>query len=269
MFYRILLALWGVWRFLCAAVLIAGLALSGAQAQTLRIAAASDLREAAPELIAAFAPGEAGAGIELVLGSSGKLANQIRQGAPFDVLMSADIAYPRALAQEGLSASPVQPYARGRLVLWSTRPDARTLSWAALTQPEITHIAIANPRHAPYGERAQQALQAVGLWDALQAKLVLGESVSHAAQFVQSGHAQVGLIARSLALSPTLARLGDYTLVPEALHTPLEQALVVTAHAAGNARAQAWARFMQSPAAQAVLARHGFDRPASSGHTQP
>lgn len=251
------------WRGLCA-LLAAWALVAGVQAQTLRIAAASDLREALPELIAAFAPGATSASIETVLGSSGKLTQQIRQGAPFDVLMSADIAYPRALAQDGLAGSAVLPYARGRLVLWSMRTDARTLSLNALTQPEITHIAIANPRHAPYGARAEQALRAAGLWATLQPKLVLGENVAQAAQFVQSGHAQVGLIARAQALSPDLARLGGYTLVAQTLHAPLEQALVVTARAQTNPRAQDFARFMRSPSAQAVLLRHGFDRPEAT-----
>lgn len=232
-----------------------------AAAASITIAAASDLKFAMDEVIAAFKQRHPGDQVEVVYGSSGKFQTQIRLGAPYDLYFSADIAYPRALAEAGLAASPVTPYAHGRLVLWSTRPDSRTLTLAGLADPAIGRIAIANPRHAPYGKRAVEALQAAGVWSRGEARLVQGESVSHAAQFVQSGNAQVGIIALALALSPELARLGGYQLIPDSLHAPLEQGFIITRRAAGNALARRFAAHMQADDTRALMQRYGFVLP--------
>ncbi len=148
--------------------------------------------------------------------------------------LSADIAYPRALAQAGFAASPVQPYAVGRLVLWSATRDARQLRLSHLTDPKITRIAIANPKHAPYGQRAVEALRAAGVWSQVESKLVYGDNIAQTAQFVQTGNAQVGIIALALAVNPTLSRQGGHWLIPDHLHSPLAQGFVVTKRAQGQ-----------------------------------
>ena len=247
-------------RFL---VTLAGLLLlsSVAQAEKLTIAAASDLKFALDEISIPFKQAHPGDTLDIVYGSSGKFSTQIQQGAPFDVFFSADIAFPRALAAQGFAASAVQPYARGRLVLWSARRDARQLTLQSLTDTKITRIAIANPQHAPYGQRAEEALRASGLWEKVSAKLVYGENIAQTAQFVQSGNAQVGIIALSLALSPALSAQGGYFLIPDNLHAPLEQGFILTKRAANNALAHQFADYLRSPAARAVLHRYGFNLP--------
>ncbi len=234
---------------------------SVALADKLTIAAAADLKFALEDLSATFKQTHPAAQIDIVYGSSGKFSTQIQQGAPFDLFFSADIALPRTLAAQGFAASAVQPYARGRLVLWSARLDARQLTLQSLADPAITRIAIANPQHAPYGQRAEEALRASGLWEKVSTKLVYGENIAQTAQFVQSGNAQVGILALSLALSPALSAQGGYFLLPDNLHAPLEQGFILTKRAAHNALAHQFADYLRSPAARAVLHRYGFSLP--------
>ena len=222
------------------------------------IAAAADLKFALDEIVVLFNKAHPSDQVETIYGSSGKFQTQIRQGAPFDLYFSADIAYPRALKAEGLSASEVQPYAVGRIVLWSPSRDAGKMTLADLADPAIQKIAIANPKHAPYGKRAEEALKAAGVWEKVEAKLVYGENVAQAAQFVQTGNAQVGIIALSLALSPELAKQGGYALISDKLHQPLEQGFIITRRAADNLLAQAFASFMADKEARVVMSRYGF-----------
>ncbi len=229
-----------------------------AHAARITVAAAADLKFAMDEIVAAFTKDRPGDTVEVVYGSSGKFHTQIRQGAPYDLYFSADIAYPRELAKAGFAATAVKPYAVGRIVLWSSAPDASKLTLAALAERRFTRIAIANPRHAPYGKRAEEALRASGVWAQVEPRLVYGENVAQAAQFVQTGNAQVGIIALSLALNPELARTGGYALIPASLHAPLEQGFIVTRRAASSPLAHAFAAHMSGPAARAVLARYGF-----------
>lgn len=234
---------------------------SGVHAASLTIAAASDLKFAMDEVVRAFARAQPKHQVNVVYGSSGKFLAQIQQAAPFDMFFSADIAYPQALVQAGLAASDVQPYAVGRLVIWSASMDASKMTLNALLDPHIKRIAIANPQHAPYGKRAQEALQAAGIWTQVQHKLVYGENIAATAQYVQTGNAQVGLIALSLALSPVLAQQGGHALVDARLHEPLEQGFVITQRAAANPAARSFAAFMASPAARSIMNRHGFVLP--------
>jgi len=229
--------------------------------EKITIAAAADLKFALDEVVALFSRLHPADRVETIYGSSGKFQTQIRQGAPFDLYFSADIAYPRALKEEGFAASEVQPYAVGRIVLWSPSRDAGRMMLADLADPAIRKIAIANPKHAPYGKRAEEALKAAGVWEKVEAKLVYGENVAQAAQFVQTGNAQAGIIALSLALSPELAKQGSYALIPDKLHQPLEQGFIVTRRAAGNPLAQVFARFMSGSEARAVMTRYGFVLP--------
>ena len=233
-------------------------------AQKVTIAAAADLKFCLDELVVAFKHEHAQTEFDVVYGSSGKFKTQIEQGAPFDLYFSADSAYPRELRKAGLAATDARVYAVGRIVLWSATLDAGKLTLADLVRSDIAKIAIANPQHAPYGKRAEEALRAAGVWDAVQPKLVLGENIAQTAQFVQSGNAQVGIIALSLALNPQLAKQGGYALVPAALHQPLEQAFVITQHGAGNALAAAFADYVQSSAARAVMVRYGFALPGET-----
>lgn len=231
------------------------------------IAAAADLQFCLDEIVAAFRQAHADASIDVVYGSSGNFKTQIEQGAPLDLYFSADIAFPRALATAGMAASQVQPYAIGRLVLWSMSLDARTLRIADLARADIGKVAIANPKHAPYGKRAEEALRASGVWDEVEGKLVYGENIAQTTQFVQSGNAQIGIIALSLAMSPQMKGKGSFSLVPANLHQPLEQGFIVTRRAGDNALARAFADYMLTPAARQVMVRYGFAlHGESSGH---
>jgi molybdate transport system substrate-binding protein len=235
-------------------------------ADRLTIAAAADLKFAMDEIVATFRKAHPGDEVDVVYGSSGKFHAQIRQGAPYDLFFSADIALARELVKAGLAASEVRPYAVGRIVLWSARLDARSMTLTSLTDPAITRIAIANPRHAPYGQRAEEALRASGLWDQVAPKLVHGENIAQAAQFVQTGNAQVGILALSLVLGPELAGKGGYGLISDRLHQPLEQGFVLTRRAADSALARRFADDMNSPAVRAVMGRYGFSLPGRTGH---
>ena len=225
------------------------------------IAAAADLKFALDEIVVLFSKTHPTDQVETIYGSSGKFHTQIQEGAPFDLYFSADIAYPRVLKAEGFAASEAQPYAVGRIVLWSPSRDASKMTLANLVDPTLQKIAIANPKHAPYGKRAEEALRAAGVWEKVEPKLVYGENIAQTAQFVQTGNAQVGIIALSLALSSELAKQGGYALIPDTLHQPLEQGFVITKHAAANPLAQTFASFMTGKEARAVMARYGFALP--------
>ncbi|MFN2309721.1 MAG: molybdate ABC transporter substrate-binding protein [Gammaproteobacteria bacterium] len=230
-------------------------------AEKITIAAASDLRFALDEIVARYEPVHPGDKIDIIYGSSGKFHTQIQQGAPYDLYFSADIAFPRELAKAGFAATEVDPYAVGRIVLWSNTLDATRLTLESLTDTSITRIAIANPRHAPYGMRAVEALRAKGLFEKLEKKLVMGENIAQTAQFVQTGNAQVGMIALALALNPALAKAGGYWLIPDTLHEPLMQGFIVTRRAADNKLAHDFARHMDGPAARAIMKKYGFVLP--------
>ena len=229
--------------------------------EKLTIAAAADLKFALDEIVVLFKSMHPSAQIETIYGSSGNFSTQIRQGAPYDLYFSADIAYPRALKAEGLAASEVQTYGVGDIVLWSSSRDASKMTLADLTDPSILKIAIANPRHAPYGKRAEEALKAAGVWEKVEAKLVYGENIAQTAQYVQSGNAQVGIIALSLALSPELAKQGSYALIPGKLHQPLEQGFIITRRAADNMLARDFAAFIAGKEARTIMTRYGFVLP--------
>ena len=230
-------------------------------AEVLTIAAAADLKFALDEIVVSYKRIDPAAQIETIYGSSGKFSTQIRQGAPYDLYFSADIAYPRALESEGYAVSKAQPYGLGRIVLWGLSPDTGRMTLADLADPSIHKIAIANPGHAPYGKRAEDALKLAGMWEKVEHNLVYGENIMQTAQFVQSGNAQVGIIALSLALSPEMAKLGSYALIPDTLHQPLEQGFIITRRAAANPLAHAFARYFSGKEARKILARYGFALP--------
>jgi len=232
-----------------------------AHAEKITVAAAADLKFAMDEIVAGFNKTQPGNEVQVIYGSSGKFFTQVQQGAPYDLFFSADIGYPRELSQKGMAASAVTPYAVGRIVLWSNSLDATKMTLASMADPKITRIAIANPKHAPYGKRAEEALTASGLWDKLQKKLVFGENISHTAQFIQTGNAQAGIIALSLALSPELSKSGRYYLIPENLHKPLEQGFVITKQGSNKPLAKQFADYMSSKPARSIMTKYGFVLP--------
>jgi molybdate transport system substrate-binding protein len=235
-----------------------------ARAEKITIAAAADLKFAMDEVVTVFKKDNPGDKVEVVYGSSGKAYAQIQQAAPYDLFFSADIAFVSDLVKRGFAASDVKPYAVGRIVLWSASQDATKMTLASLTDPKITRIAIANPKHAPYGKRAEEALRASGVWEKVKSKLVYGENITHTVQFVQTGNAQVGIIALSLAVNPELARKGGYWLIPNKLHKPLEQGFIITKRAAGNSLAKRFANYMGSKSARAIMTKYGFVLPSET-----
>lgn len=242
----------------------AGAQLAPAVASVATVAAASDLKFALEEVAALFER-DTGHQLRLVFGSSGNFVAQIQQGAPFHLLMSADEDFVFKLADAGKTVDRGRLYARGRIGIVvppgsPLRPDGQLVDLAAaLNDGRLHKFAIANPAHAPYGQRAEEALRHAGLWQAIQPRLVLGENISQAAQFATSGSTQGGIIAQSLALAPAVARLGRFELIPEAWHRPLMQRMVLIKDAPPAARA--FYDYLGAPAAQAVMARYGFATP--------
>lgn len=228
------------------------------------IAGAADLQFALEEIAAKF-KGDSGHDVKLSFGSSGNFARQIRQGAPFQMYLSADEDYVFDLARDGFTRDEGDLYAVGRIVLIAPHGSPLKADGslddlaAAIEDGRLTRFAIANPEHAPYGKRAEEALRHKGIWDAIETKLVLGENVSQAAQFATSANAQGGLIAYSLALSPQVSALGEYQLVPEEWHSPLLQRMVLLKDA--GPVAERFYAYVQQPAARAVFRRYGFVLP--------
>lgn len=233
---------------------------AAAIAQELRVAAASDLQAALPGIAAQFEKAT-GHHVALTFGSSGNFSTQIENGAPFDVFMSADIAYPRRLEQAGLAErGSLYEYATGRLVLWTRHDSGIDVKGGlnVLTDARVRHIAIANPEHAPYGRAAVAAIRHEGLYNRVQAKFVLGENISQTAQFAESGNAQVGLIALALALSPALKSAGTYAEIASDSYPPIQQAAIVVASSKQKALAAQFVESLKQPPAKAILQSFGF-----------
>jgi molybdate transport system substrate-binding protein len=234
-------------------------------ADSLTVAAAADLSLCLDDLNAAFRQGHPGVEVKATTGSSGNFLAQIKNGAPFDVFLSADMSYPRELVKDGQAEeSSLTLYATGHLVLWSTNPKVDvSRGLAVLNTDAVKKFAIANPDVAPYGRAARAALQSAGLWDQLQSKLVSGENIAQTAQFVQSGNVDAGIVALSLVKAPKMAGVGRYTPIAEDQYPRLEQGGVITAHGKDNPAARAYIEFLRSPAARAVLDKYGFLLPKS------
>lgn len=250
---------------ICLANVVGAQPASGADAPV--VAAASDLQFAIEEIAATFHR-ETGHTLRLTFGSSGNFARQLRQGAPFQLYLSADEDYVLDLARDGLTRDDGVLYAIGRIVVMTPHGSPLEADGsldslaAALEAGQITRFAIANPEHAPYGKRAEEALRHRGLWEVIQPRLVLGENVSQAAQFATSGNAQGGIVAYSLALAPVVAQLGNFELLPEDWHSPLRQRMVLLRNA--GPVAERFYDYLQQPSARQALAQYGFVLPAES-----
>lgn len=237
----------------------------GSYAQSLpTVAAASDLKFALEEVAAQFEK-DTGQKMRLIFGSSGNFYTQIMQGAPFHMFMSADQEFVYKLADAGKTQDQGRVYAKGRIGIMvpSTSPlkadgQFKDLA-AALNDGRLQKFAIANPEHAPYGKRAEEALRKTGLWHAIKPKLVLAENISQAAQFATSGSAQGGIIAQSLARSPAIGKLGTFDLIPEDWHQPLMQRMVLMKDAPPAIKS--FFDYLSQPPAQAVMSRFGFVMP--------
>ncbi|MBL9189419.1 MAG: molybdate ABC transporter substrate-binding protein [Opitutaceae bacterium] len=230
--------------------------------QSVAVAAASDLVFCLPALHAEFAKLEPQTALRVTTGSSGNFFAQITHGAPFDVFLSADLSYPRALIAAGAAdEKSLTLYGIGRLVVWTTRADLDPKADLAglVRSAQVRRLAIANPAHAPYGRAARETLEKLGVWADAQPKLVLGDNIAQAAQFVQTGHADAGIVALALVLgAPPSRDTGRWAELPAHLHAPLEQGAVLTTRGAANPAAVRYLAFLRTPAARAVFERYGF-----------
>lgn len=228
------------------------------------VAAAADLTAALPAVVRLYTE-QSGQTVRLIFGSSGAFTQQIENGAPFQLFLCADEAYVQRLASEGKTEGEGALYATGRIGLFSPngskiRADAKLSDLGvAIRDGRLQKFAIANPEHAPYGRAAREVLQSLGLWDAIQPKLVLGENIAQATQFATSGATQGGMIPLSLALTPQVKVAGAFTLIDAARHKPLRQRAVLLKGASPTARA--FFEFLQSPPARGVFKRYGFAPP--------
>jgi molybdate transport system substrate-binding protein len=256
-------------RLVCLLNLIAspGFSASGAgtAGREVSVAAAADLNSALTEIAASFKK-QTGITVKLSFGSSGALVEQIQNGAPFDLFFSADMDYPRQLADAGQAeASSLYRYAVGGLALWvpaDSPLDVEHKGMNVLSDPAIKKIAIADPQHAPYGRAAVAAMKHVQLYDEVSDRLVMGENISQAAQFVESGNAQVGFVALAHVTSPAMRGKGRYWQIPAEAHPPLDQGLVIISRSRRKKLAAAFVEYIKTPESAKVFSRYGFTLPA-------
>jgi molybdate transport system substrate-binding protein len=233
-----------------------------AEQGTVRVAAASDLRFTMDEIVEAFRRERPAVDVLATYGSSGNFYAQLSNRAPFDIFFSADVDYPRRLIRQGLALADSEfLYGVGRLVVWVPRKspiEVEKLGMQALLSPSVRRIAIANPRHAPYGRAAEAAMKSLGVFDQVKDRLVLGDSVMQTAQFVDSGGAEVGIISHSLALAPALRDKGRFWEAPIDAYPRQEQGGVILSWAKDRPAAEALRDFVLSEGGRAILRRHGF-----------
>lgn len=235
-------------------------------AQELSVAAAADLQFAMEDIAGRFQK-ETGKTVKPIYGSSGNFYQQIQNGAPFDVFLSANLDYPKKLEAAGLAEpGTYYEYARGKLVVWVPSDSKLDLSsgMKALLNPSVKKIAIANPQHAPYGQAAVAAMQQEKIYDGLKDKFVLGENISQTASFVASGAADAGILALSLAISPNMKSKGRYVEVPAGEYPPIEQACVIVTSSKSKVAAREFLSFVKTAAIREVLRSYGFDVPAEA-----
>ena len=237
-----------------------------ARAGEITIAAAADLNFAFRELAPRFEKAT-GNKVKLSFGSSGNFYSQIHNGAPYDLFFSADIAYPEKLAEAGLVEGGLYEYATGEIVLWAlaSSPIDVNRGLSVLLDPAVHKIAVANPKLAPYGKAAVAALQHDHLYDKVEKKLVFGENISQTAQFVQSGNADVGIIALSLAVAPAMKEKGKYFVIPADNYPPLKQAAALLKASKNKDTARQFIAFLKTPEIAQLMHRYGFILPNAAG----
>ena len=232
-------------------------------AQEITVAAAADLQFAMQDVGMRFQQ-ETGKNVKVIYGSSGNFAQQLQNGAPFDMFFSANLDYARQLEASGLTEpGSFYQYATGKIVTWVPKDSKLDLSSGLkiLLDPSIKKIAIANPGHAPYGKAAVAAMQKENIYEQVKDKLVLGENISQAASFVASGAADVGIVALSLALSPNMKDKGRYVEVPASDYPAIQQACVITRSSKNKDVAQQFLKFIQSSPMKALFQKYGFAVP--------
>jgi len=247
--------------FLLLAYQVSGMA----AAQELRVAAAADLQFVFQEVSARFQK-ETGQKVEFTFGSSGNFYSQIQNGAPFDMFFSADVYYPAKLEAAGLvEAGTLSQYATGRIVLWVRKGSTIDINQGLriLTDARVRKISIANPEHAPYGSAAVAALRHEKVYDKVRDRLVLGENVSQAAQFVESGNADIGILALSLVLAPPLKSEGMYYEIPTSLYPAIDQAVVILKSSKQKGVARQFLRFLRRPEIAEYVRGNGLTVPES------
>jgi molybdate transport system substrate-binding protein len=244
----------------------AGWAQEKTSSPELVVAAAADLSTALQEIGDNYER-KTGAKIKLSFGASGALTQQIQNGAPFDLFFSADMDYPRQLIAAGdADGASLYQYAVGKLVLWvpvDSSLDVAHKGMDVLLDPSVKKIAIANPQHAPYGRAAVAALKHAGLYDQVNDRLVLGENISQAAQFVESGNAQAGFVALAHAVAPFMRGKGKYWDVPAEFYPPLAQGAVVLSHSQHKKEAADFLQYIKMKEASELLRKYGFTMPQS------
>lgn len=248
--------------------LVLGIVLGGAGArvlgaETVAVAAAANLTYVLGPLDHEFERQNPGITVTGEIGSSGSLVAQIKNGAPYDVFLSADMDFPRKLiAEGGAEATSLVPFAYGKLILWTTRPGLDLSSIANVVRNVgVRRIAVANPKLAPYGRAAEEVLSKLGLTAAAAPKLVYGENITQTAQFVSSGNADAGFVAFSLVTAPNLKEKGRWIEVPAALYKPIAQGAVLTTRGASSEAARTYLRFLATPEARTVFSRFGYGLP--------
>lgn len=223
----------------------------------LRIATAANMQYATQVITQVFTE-ETGTPCEMIVGSSGKLMAQVKAGAPFDIFLSANMKYPEELYQAGFTSSAPEVYAFGKLVIWTTLsgivPDIRQLR-----DSSVRHIALANPETAPYGTAALQALKRIGFYEKVKDKLVFGESIAQATQFILSGAAEIGFTAKSIMLAGEIAEKGSWLMVDEQLYDPIRQGAVLLKKEKSHPSAEAFLLFLRSERAKDILANYGYE----------
>ena len=228
------------------------------------VAAAADLKFALDEVIEEFRKSHPSTQVETTYGSSGNFFAQLSNKAPFDLYLSADMAYPRKLIEAGQAVKESEfPYAVGQIVIWVRNESSLDVQKGMdlLKDPAVKKIAIANPQHAPYGRAAEAALKHYGVYDDVKGRLVLGENIAQTAQFVDSGGADVGIIALSLALAPAMAEKGAFWPVPLEAYPPLEQGGVILNWARDRAATEELRAFLMGEEGRTILKRYGFILP--------
>jgi molybdate transport system substrate-binding protein len=237
-----------------------------ARAGEITVAAAADLTFVFKEVGARFQK-ETGNSIKLSYGSSGNFFSQIKNGAPYDMFFSADVSFPKKLEAAGLiEPGSLYEYATGKVVIWVPSKSKLDINQGlkVLLDPGIGKIAIANPVHAPYGAAAVAAMQHEGMYDQVKAKIIQGDNILQAAQFVESGNADVGLIALSLALAPPMKSAGHFVEIPSTDYPPVIQAVVILKSAKDKDTAEKFLKFLKEPSTVAIMQQYGFVPPGSA-----